>query len=57
MQFFLRLLFFGFVTPVALVLRSIGWRGLAVGIDKNGDSYWSIRSNTGTDADSMKRQS
>ena len=49
-------LFFAVVTPLALLMRSLGKRPLELYPDKTKDSYWTIRKNPDLDPESFKRQ-
>ncbi len=49
-------MFFLIVTPLALLMRSLGKRPLELHPDKNKDSYWTIRETPELDPESFKRQ-
>ena len=49
-------MFFLVITPIGLVMRSLGKKPLKTGFDKNVGSYWTDRVPPGPDPDSMKRQ-
>ena len=50
------LLFFGTVTPIALVLRLLGKDVLRLRIDRGADSYWLERRPPGPTPDTMRNQ-
>ena len=50
------LLFFVTVTPIGLLMRSLGKTPLKLGFDKSAKSYWIPRTPPGPEPESMKRQ-
>ena len=50
------LLFFVTITPIGLLMRALGKTPLALGFDKQADSYWINRPPPAPAPDSMKRQ-
>jgi hypothetical protein len=50
------LLFFGTVTPIALVLRLLGKDLLRLRLDREADSYWIERRPPGPAPDTMRNQ-
>ncbi len=50
------LLFFVTVTPIGLLMRSLGKTPLRLGFDKSAESYWITRTPPGPAPESMKRQ-
>ena len=50
------LLFFVTVTPIALLMRALGKRPLALEADASLESYWIERDPPGPDPETMKRQ-
>ena len=49
-------LFFVTVTPIGLIMRSMGKTPLKLGFDKNADTYWITRTPPGPAPETMKRQ-
>ena len=50
------LLFFLNVTPIGLIMRSLGKTPLKLGFDKSAESYWIPRTPPGPAPETMKRQ-
>jgi predicted membrane metal-binding protein len=50
------LLFFVTVTPIGLLMRTLGKTPLKLEFDKDADSYWILRDPPGPAPDTMKRQ-
>ena len=50
------LLFFVTITPIGLIMRSIGKTPLKLGFDKSVDTYWITRTPPGPAPETMKRQ-
>ena len=50
------LLFYGTVTPIALVLRLLGKDLLRLSVDRGADSYWLERRPPGPAPDTMRNQ-
>jgi hypothetical protein len=50
------MLFFLTVTPIGLIMRSLGKTPLKLGFDKSAESYWIARTPPGPAPETMKRQ-
>ncbi|CAA7613493.1 conserved membrane hypothetical protein [Candidatus Terasakiella magnetica] len=50
------LMFFAVITPLALLMRALGKRPLALDRDSTAVSYWIVRTPPGPDRDSLRRQ-
>jgi hypothetical protein len=49
-------MFFGVVTPFGFLMRLFGQRPLALGLDRDAESYWVVRSNGAFAPGSMRKQ-
>ena len=52
----LAILFYGVLTPVAIVIRATGKDPLRLKLDRDADSYWIVRKPPGPPPDSMSNQ-
>ena len=52
----LAILFFGFLTPVAILIRAVGKDPLQLRLDREVNSYWTRRQPPGPPPDSMNNQ-
>jgi len=52
----LAILFFGVVTPIGLLMRSLGKDHLGLRFDRNVSSYWILRTPPGPTAESLRNQ-